>query len=175
MLYQAPCLSASLFPNKHDAAIKVASKRYMPGTDWRLFKAQLWQESRFKENAVSPVGAGGIAQFMPGTWDYVLNRLGITGNRFDSRVAIPAAAYYMQQQKRFWSSYRPERDRHQLALCNYNAGAGNCLKAQKLCNGAVLYPQIIKCLPGVTGRHSTETINYVYLIYGFYQEMVIYD
>jgi membrane-bound lytic murein transglycosylase F len=145
----------------------------MPGVDWRLFKAQLWQESRFKEDAVSPVGAGGIAQFMPGTWDYVSQRLGMNGSRFDSSLAIPAAAYYMQQQRLFWHSPRPEPDRHKLALCNYNAGRGNCLAAQRLCAGSVLYSEVIKCLPDVTGRHSTETINYVVSIYGFYQQMAI--
>lgn len=147
----------------------------MPGTDWRLLKAQLWQESRFIDDAVSPVGAGGIAQFMPETWDYVANRLGVKGSRFDSRLAIPAAAYYMQRQRLFWHSPRPETDRHKLALCNYNAGAGNCLAAQRLCNGAVLYADVIQCLPGITGRHSSETIHYVINIYGFYEQMVIYD
>lgn len=147
----------------------------MPGTDWRLFKAQLWQESRFKEDAVSPVGAAGVAQFMPTTWDYVSARLGIKGSRFNSKLAIPAAAYYMQLQKNFWSSPRPASDRHKLALCNYNAGAGNCLKAQKLCNGALLYSQVIECLPQVTGHHAQETINYEKYIYGFYHQMVIYD
>ncbi len=147
----------------------------MPGTDWLLFKAQLWQESRFKDDAVSPAGAGGVSQFMPDTWDYVTQRMGITGTRFDYRVAIPAAAYYMAQHHRFWSSPRPATDRHQLALCNYNAGSGNCLQAQRLCNGALLYPDVIQCLPQVTGYHSKETMDYVIYIYGFYEQMVIYE
>ncbi|MGW7292830.1 C40 family peptidase [Streptomyces xiamenensis] len=33
-----------------------------------LLAAQLWVESRFDPHAESPVGARGIAQFMPGTW-----------------------------------------------------------------------------------------------------------
>ena len=38
---------------------------------WKLppafFARLIWRESRFDPNAVSPVGASGIAQFMPGT------------------------------------------------------------------------------------------------------------
>lgn len=174
-IWAVPCWSASLFPDQHDGEIKTAVKRYLPGVDWRLLKAQLWQESRFDARAVSPVGAGGISQFMPDTWEYVSARMGIQGDRFDTRLAIRAAAYYMAQQRRFWSSPRPETDRHKLALCNYNAGAGNCLAAQRLCAGALLYDDIIVCLPRVTGQHARETTHYVRVIYQFYAQMRLYD
>jgi len=52
---------------KYDALIKTAQKKYLPGTDWRLLKAQLTQESDLNPRAVSPAGAQGIAQFMPNT------------------------------------------------------------------------------------------------------------
>lgn len=174
-LYPQHCYSASLFPNKFDDEIKSSAKRYLPLIDWRLYKAQLWQESRFKDRAVSPVGASGVAQFMPDTWEYVAHRLGLVGSPFDTDLAIKAGAYYMAQQRAFWSSPRPEDDRHRLALCNYNAGGGNCLRAQIECNNAVYYNEIITCLPLVTGHHAKETIDYVVYIYGFFSQMVIHD
>ena len=161
-LLALPCFSASLFPDcSYDSEIESAVKRFSAGRDPDLLKAQLWQESRFKTDAVSPVGASGIAQFMPATWEEQTAKLGLTGSPFDPKLSIIVAARYMQQQYAFWSSPRPEYDRENLALCNYNAGAGNCVKAQKLSGGEVLYPHIIQYLPAVTGHYSRETIEYV--------------
>ncbi len=124
-------------------------------------------------NAVSPVGAEGIAQFMPGTWRDVSRQMGIPYgiSPRDAKWAIDAGAYYMARQRRTWSSPRPDLDRHFLAAASYNAGAGNLLKAQRLCRGAVLYDEIIACLPAVTGRHSRETITYVKRIQRWRAEM----
>jgi len=54
-----------------------------------VIAAQLKQESGFNQNAVSPSGAEGIAQFMPGTWP----SYGV-GDPFDPAAAIPAQAKY---------------------------------------------------------------------------------
>jgi soluble lytic murein transglycosylase-like protein len=47
----------------------------------------IWQESSFRTTAISPVGAQGIAQFMPGT----AKERGLA-DPFDPEQAIPAAA-----------------------------------------------------------------------------------
>jgi len=143
----------------------------MPGVDWRLLKAQCWQESRFIEAAVSPVGAMGLCQFMPGTWADVTRQLNIEGSAFAPDLSIDAAAYYMGQLRRQWSSPRPEFDRHSLAMASYNAGLGNLLKAQQQCDMATTYACIAGCLPDVTGRHSKETLDYVVKIWAYWMEM----
>ena len=118
-------------------------------------------------DAVSPVGATGLAQFMPGTWADVSRQLGLHGvPPTHARHAIDAGAYYMARLQRTWSAPRPFMDRHMLAQASYNAGAGHLIKAQRLCTQqtqkpAALYADIIKCLPQVTGHHSRETITYV--------------
>lgn len=165
---------ASSIPDSYDRAIKAAAGRWMPGVDWRLLKAQYWQESRLDPFAVSPAGAQGIAQFMPATWAETSKALRFGGvAAFSARHAIDAGAYYMSKQRRAWYSPRPERDRHSLALASYNAGLGNIAKAQRLCMGAIPYDAIIACLPDVTGHHAQETMTYVPRIWGYYHKLKI--
>ena len=52
-------------------------------------------------------------------------------------------------------------DRFMLAAASYNAGAGHLIKAQRACNNARNYPEIIICLPDITGHHANETKDYV--------------
>lgn len=167
------CWGVKPIPGKYDGFFVKYTVRYLPGVDPDLIKAQCWQESRFKEMAVSPVGAAGICQFMPGTWRDTTRALQLSKatSVFHPEYNIQAAAYYMGVQYRFWTSPRPPEDRHNLAAAGYNAGAGHILKSQKKCGGALLYRDIIKCLPGVTGIHSRETIGYVVNIRKFYAQI----
>lgn len=127
-----------------------------------MWKAQLYQESLLEVGAVSPVGAAGIAQFMPGTWRDVTRQLGwgaVSPHIAD--YAIEAGAYYMANLRRNWSVPRPEIERHRLAQASYNAGFGNIAKAQARCGGARDWIDISPCLSLVTGRHAAETLGYV--------------
>jgi len=150
------------FPKKYDHQIKKAVKLYWVDFPfWKNYKAQLYQESRLKANATSPVGAMGLAQFMPYTWADMSKRLGFKASAYDPKFAIEAGAYYMLTLRRSWKSKRPQIERQKLAQASYNAGLGNIIKAQKKCCMARMYEPIIKCLPEVTGHHSKETITYV--------------
>lgn len=55
------------------------------------FTRLIWKESSFRADAVSPKGAQGIAQFMPGT--AALRKL---TDPFDPIEAIPASAHYLR-------------------------------------------------------------------------------
>jgi hypothetical protein len=76
-----------------------------------LLSAQLYAESGFNPFAVSPVGAQGIAQMMPGT----AAGLGLS-DPFDPHAAIDAQAHLMRDLLRRFGSVP-------LALAAYNAGA----------------------------------------------------
>ncbi|MCO5064629.1 MAG: lytic transglycosylase domain-containing protein [Rhizobiaceae bacterium] len=75
-----------------------------------FFARLIWKESRFDANAVSPAGAEGIAQFMPGT-----ARLRGLQNPFDAPTAIAASAKYLGEMKRSYGNLG-------LAAAAYNAG-----------------------------------------------------
>lgn len=100
---------------------------------------------------------------MPGTWGDMRHAgaVPVDAHPRDARHAIQAQAFYMARLSRVWSSHRPDADRIRLALASYNAGAGHLIKAQKLCGDPVLFDQIMRCLPQVTGRHAQETLGYV--------------
>lgn len=154
------CWPASFFPDQFDDEFEDAADLFLPGIDWRLSKAQCYQESLLDPLAISPAGAQGICQFMPMTWAEVSAEISLE-SVWNPEASILASAYYMSKLHKFWSSPRPLMDRHMLALASYNAGAGNLAKAQRICSGALLYREISPCLPAITGHHSEETLGYV--------------
>ncbi len=157
-----------------DDQIKAATNKHLKGYDWRLYKAQLIAESGLNPNAKSPVGARGLAQFMPATWQEVAKALDFPpeASPEDPQYAIPAGAYYMKRQLKGWTAPRPEVDRLCLALASYNAGFGNILRAQRKADGANDYNKIIQALPQVTGHNADETKTYVRRILRIYSNLV---
>ena len=75
-----------------------------------FFTRLIWRESFFNDQAVSPVGAEGIAQFMPGT-----AKLRGLKDSFDFREALPASASYL-------GALRKQFGNLGLAAAAYNAG-----------------------------------------------------
>jgi hypothetical protein len=72
----------------------------------------IWQESRFRSREISPVGAQGMAQFMPAT----AAEEGLD-DPFDPLKAIPAAASFLRKLHRQFGNLG-------LAAAAYNAGGG---------------------------------------------------
>lgn len=162
---------ASHFSARYDDQIQRAAKDYLPGIPWRLWKAQLYQESKLDPAARSHVGAEGIAQFMPGTWEDVSRAMGLGRVRpSDAYAAIRAGAYYMAQQRRSWRQIS-DYERHKLAAASYNAGLGNIRKAWRACHEAPFWDPVAVCLPDVTGRHAAETTTYVERIWRWWRQM----
>jgi hypothetical protein len=87
------------------------------GVDPVLLYAQMHQESSFKRGAISPKGARGLMQLMPGT----AARFGVN-NIFDPKQNIEGGARYM----RFLLDHF--NGDVALALAGYNAGEGAVLK-----------------------------------------------
>ncbi len=153
--------------SKFDNYFSKYSKRFFgPGMDWKIFKAQAVAESRLKANAKSYVGAKGVMQIMPKTFDEILRKNpAIKGTREQPRWNIAAGIWYDKSIWDLWQADRPFQDRVDFTMGAYNAGKGNIIKAQKKAKKMGLDPNrwrsIEKTLPFVTGKHSKETIGYV--------------
>lgn len=165
-----------LHSTKYDSLIEAAVEAEWPECgDWRMFKAQVFQESMFDPNAQSSAGAMGLAQIMPSTWAQLQQQRGLGNDPFDPEQSLMGGAYYMHHMWKGWTWERPYADRWALSLASYNAGRGNLLRAQRKAHGAALYASIIAALPQITGRHARETTEYVRRIFHYYTALVIAD
>jgi soluble lytic murein transglycosylase-like protein len=100
----------SFVPAAYAPSIARAASRWNVSAS--LLAAQLYAESGFNPFAVSPAGARGIAQFMPGT----ARTYGLR-NPFDPAAAIQAQGRLMRDLLRRFGTVP-------LALAAYNAGPG---------------------------------------------------
>ncbi len=152
---------------KFDPYFSKYTKRFFgPAFDWRHFKAQAVAESRLQADAQSRVGAVGVMQIMPRTFEEIRRRHpAIKGTRYQPRWSIAAGIFYDRQLWNTWKAERPFRDRLNFTFGAFNTGKGNIIKAQKAAArdglNPNLWPSIETALPAVTGKHSRETIGYV--------------
>lgn len=110
-----PQAHAARIPGRYMATIQQIAARYDLSPS--LLEAVVWQESRWRENAVSPAGARGLAQLMPATARY----LGV--NPDDPHANLEGGARYLREQlNRFGGDL-------EKALAAYNAGPGRVARA----------------------------------------------
>jgi hypothetical protein len=107
-----------------------------------FFTRLLWKESLFDPNAVSPAGAQGIAQFMPGTAE--IRKL---EDPFDPMAAISASAAFLADLKKDFGNLG-------LAAAAYNAGEGRVVR---WLNGESNLPDETEgYVASITGRIADE-------------------
>ena len=101
--------------------------------DWRLLAAMGYQESHWRNNAVSPTGVRGIMMLTNDTADF----LGVA-DRTDPVQSIDGGARYFSYKKDKLADNIQEPDRTWLALAAYNIGVGHLEDARRLAkrNGA---------------------------------------
>lgn len=97
-LKEEPLIWNSLFPKAYESAVeKEAKKRKIhPYLVWSIMKA----ETQYKADAISPVGAVGLMQFMPYTSKKVavlLKEEHKVGKLFEPEVAIKYGAMYLRK------------------------------------------------------------------------------
>ncbi len=96
--------------------------------DWRLLAAQTFQESRFKADARSWAGAGGLLQLMPAT----AREFGVR-NAFDPEDNVQGAVRFLKWLEDYWAERISDEDeRLKFILASYNTGAGHVEDARRL-------------------------------------------
>ncbi len=129
---QARPVETEKWTDKYDRHFKKYSKRYFgPHFDWRWFKSQGIAESNLKPNAASPMGAQGIMQILPTTFEDIQKANPTFLALEDPRWNIAAGIFYDRQLYRKWRKPLPSDERLFLAFSSYNAGYGRVLKAVK--------------------------------------------
>ena len=108
----APAYAASL--DQFQAQIKEASQRFGVPENW--IRAVIMAESAGDPRAISPKGAMGLMQLMPGTWDELREQHRLGADVFDPRTNILAGTAYLKAMyERFGSPG---------LFAAYNAGPG---------------------------------------------------
>jgi soluble lytic murein transglycosylase-like protein len=109
-------VTGSAAPQAYIAAVDYLA--HLNGISPAVLEALVWQESRWRPGARSPVGAIGLAQLMPGT------ARDLQVNPHDPHANLAGGARYLRQQlDRFGGDV-------ELALAAYNAGPGRVQRAR---------------------------------------------
>ena len=142
--------------------------------DWLWLKAQGLAESGLNPEAVSPVGAIGVMQVMPGTAAEMARKHGIEGDPKTPETNIRLGTAYDLRCFNVWAA-EEGLERLRFMFGSYNAGPGNIVAAQDLAGKKGLptgsWQSIIATLPEITGKHAPETIAYVTRIEGYYRQL----
>ena len=108
-------LNAADIPAPYQAKVAELAARF--DLSPALIEALIWQESRWHTGAVSPVGARGLAQLMPGT----AREMGVDAR--DPFANLEGGARYLREQMdRFGGDV-------ERALAAYNAGPGRVIQS----------------------------------------------
>jgi membrane-bound lytic murein transglycosylase F len=122
-------------------------------------------ESQMNPNARSWVGARGLMQLMPSTYNDIQSRASGFGSIDDPEWNIAAGIMHDRSLWRRWERDSIDVDRRQFMFASYNAGEGTIMKAQRACVQRSLdrrsWNSIETVAPDVRPWRYRETLGYV--------------
>lgn len=110
----------------YDDEIKAAAE--IIGWDWRLLASLVFQESEFKPNVRSWVGAFGLMQLMPG----VLEKYGLDSTAGPSEQLTAGVKHLIFIKKQLPPEIADSTEQVKFLLASYNCGLGHVLDARRL-------------------------------------------
>jgi len=151
--------------DRYDPSFQKYTKRYFGvGFDWRPFKAQGMAESGLKPTARSRVGARGIMQLMPSTFQTIQTARPDFKSIDDPEHNIAAG---IMHDRYLWTLYpaSPGDERLRFMFAAYNAGEGTIKKARteatKESLDAEMWTSVEAVAPKVKPWRYRETLGYV--------------
>ncbi len=162
-------------------------KKYAPniGWDWRLMAAQAYQESKFKPNARSWVGARGLMQIMPATARGYRTKVSQLNN---PETSVKVATQLLDDLDGYLLKHVPnDAERRKFVIAAYNVGIAHVYDAIALAKKYGLNPEVwddnvskailMKMNPKYYNDpvvkygycRGTETVDYVKKITNFYE------
>jgi membrane-bound lytic murein transglycosylase F len=151
---------------RYDAFFRKYSKRYFGvGFDWQYFKAQGMAESELSATARSYVGARGVMQLMPSTFQEIQSKRPEFQSIDDPEWNIAAGIMHDRYLWRLWEPVGPDSDRTKFMFGSYNAGEGTIGRAAATAQARQLdqsrWPSIEVVAPEVPRWRYRETLGYV--------------
>lgn len=110
----------------YDDFIKEGSK--ILNWDWRLLASMIYQESEFKPNVRSWVGAYGLMQMMPTTF----KKYGIDTTASPKQQIFAGSKYLKYLEKQLPEGIADSTEKINFTLAAYNSGLGHVLDARRL-------------------------------------------
>ena len=147
---QAPEIS-----NEYDDIYRASVRLYFPprfNTDdeWCWEKSNAVVESGQDPEAVSPVGAMGVLQLMPATFEEITGRYGIQAEATDARVNIQMGVAHQSAMYKALFDNRTKECHRACGHAVYNCGLGCFIDAQVKADGAMCLDAIGEHLPKET-------------------------
>lgn len=145
--------------------IKYGKRYFGVGFDWRRLKAQAMAESELNAGAVSRVGARGLMQLMPSTFQGIQSQRPEFHSIDDPEWNIAAGIMHDRHLWKLWTPDVPEENRWDFMFASYNAGEGTISRAMALARARKLehtrWPVIAEVAPVVPRWRYRETLGYV--------------
>jgi len=154
---------------RYDDYFRKYSKRYFgPGFAWRVFKAQAMAESGLDSTALSSVGAQGLMQLMPSTFDEIRSRRPDLKSVLDAQTNIAAGIAHDAYLWKFFADVEAHPEHYRFMMGAYNAGEGTILRARRVAQqerlDAATWNGLATIAPKVPRWRYRETLGYVHQI-----------
>lgn len=152
--------------SRYDDTFRRYSKRYFSAAfDWRWFKAQGMAESNLDSAATSRVGARGVMQLMPSTFNYIQSRLPQFQSIDDPEWNIAAGIMHDRYLWKLWEKDVAGPERFRFMFASYNAGEGTIGRAadsaRVAAGGQPDWSHVEQVAPTVPRWRYRETLGYV--------------